>query len=67
LDALIERCEVVIVVTDVNSHAAVWRVRRLTKAKGKRCMLMNRCGVSRFISIVKELGIATGAARAVHK
>ena len=55
LDALVERCDVVVVVTDVNSHAAVWRVRRLTKQLGRRCVLTSRCGPSKFSALLSEL------------
>ncbi|HEX3773251.1 MAG TPA: DUF2325 domain-containing protein, partial [Polyangiaceae bacterium] len=54
LDALVERCDVVIVVTDVNSHAAVWRVRRLCKQRASRCLLMSRCGPSKFSALLEQ-------------
>ena len=55
LGTLVDRCDVVIVVTDVNSHAAVWRVRRLTKQRGNRCILMSRCGPSKFTALLAQL------------
>ena len=58
LDTLVERCDVVVVVTDVNSHAAVWRVRRLTKQRGSRCVLTSRCGPSKFLALLAELSKA---------
>lgn len=54
LGTLVERCDVVIVVTDVNSHAAVWRVRRLAKQRGSRCILMSRCGPSKFTALLEQ-------------
>jgi len=54
LGTLVERCDVVIVVTDVNSHAAVWRVRRLVKQRGNRCILMSRCGPSKFTALLRQ-------------
>jgi hypothetical protein len=54
LGTLVERCDVVIVVTDVNSHAAVWRVRRLTKQRGTRCILLSRCGPSKFTALLAQ-------------
>lgn len=56
LDTLVERCDLVIVVTDVNSHAAVWRARRLAKQRGSRVLLMSRCGPSKFSALLAELG-----------
>lgn len=58
LNALVERCDVVIVVTDVNSHAAVWRVRRLTKQRGSRCILLSRCGPSKFTALLAQFSSA---------
>jgi len=55
LGTLVGRCDVVIVVTDVNSHAAVWRVRRLAKQRGNRCILMSRCGPSKFAALLTQL------------
>lgn len=55
LAKLIGRCDVVIVVTDVNSHGAVWRVRRLTKLQNRRCLLMSRCGTSKFSKLLEGL------------
>jgi hypothetical protein len=54
LSTLVERCDFVIVVTDVNSHAAVWRVRRLAKQRGIRCLLMSRCGPSKFSALLSQ-------------
>ncbi len=58
LNALVERCDIVIVVTDVNSHAAVWRVRRLAKQRGSRCILMSRCGPSKFSAMLEQFSQA---------
>jgi hypothetical protein len=55
LEALVDRSDVVIVVTAVNSHGAVWRARKLAKLRGKRLLLLARCGVSRFGSLLAEL------------
>jgi len=61
LGTLVERCDVVIVVTDVNSHAAVWRVRRLAKQRGSRFILTSRCGPSKFAALLEELSAARSA------
>jgi len=61
LDALIERADLVIVVTAVNSHGAVWRARRLAKLRKKRLLLLARCGVSKFGLLLDELS-SPGAA-----
>ena len=55
LDSMIERSDLVIVVTSVNSHGAVWRARKLAKQRHKRLLLLARCGVSKFGSLLSEL------------
>lgn len=61
LDAMIERSDVVIVVTAVNSHGAVWRARRQAKLRGKRLLLLARCGVNKFGSLLCELSTSAVA------
>ena len=55
LESMIERSDIVIVVTSVNSHGAVWRARKLAKLRSKRLVLLARCGVSKFGSLLSEL------------
>jgi hypothetical protein len=64
LETLVERCDVVVVVTDVNSHAAVWRVRRLARQRGSRFLLTSRCGPSKFVALLAELSQAEAPLRA---
>jgi phosphoglycerate dehydrogenase-like enzyme len=61
LEALVERADIVIVVTAVNSHGAVWRARKLTKLRGKRLLLLARCGVSKFAALLSELSTPAAA------
>jgi hypothetical protein len=55
LESMIERSDLVIVVTSVNSHGAVWRARKLAKLRHKRLLLLARCGVSKFSAVLSEL------------
>ncbi|HTQ05530.1 MAG TPA: DUF2325 domain-containing protein [Polyangiaceae bacterium] len=66
LTAIVERADVVVIITDVNSHGGMWAAKRLAKARGRRCMLVRRMGPSRFRALVGELGNRTAAAAAVH-
>lgn len=54
LEALVERSDLVICVTDVNSHAAVLGARRHARALGRRCLLTRRLGLSRFRALLTE-------------
>lgn len=55
LEALIERADLVICVTDVNSHAAVLGARKHARTLGRRCLLTRRLGLSRFRALLSEL------------
>ncbi|HVJ16333.1 MAG TPA: DUF2325 domain-containing protein [Polyangiaceae bacterium] len=69
LDALVDRSDVVVVVTSVNSHAAVWRARKQAKRLGRRVLLVSHFGVAKFTALLRELvgqsqyPAATGGAR----
>ena len=56
LEALIERADLVICVTDVNSHSAVIGARRHARALGRRCLLTRRLGLSRFRALLADAG-----------
>jgi hypothetical protein len=55
LESLIDRSDLVIVVTDVNSHSAVLGARRRARQVGRRCLLVRRCGLSRFRQLLEGL------------
>ncbi|MDF3066160.1 MAG: hypothetical protein K0R38_1761 [Polyangiaceae bacterium] len=55
LEALVERSDIVICVTDVNSHSAVIGARRYARAHGRRCVLTRRVGLSRFRALLADI------------
>jgi hypothetical protein len=55
LERLVERCDVVIIITDVNSHGAVQFARQRLRLIGREPLLFRRCGPSRFASLLGEL------------
>jgi hypothetical protein len=58
LESLVERSDLVICITDVNSHSAVLGARRHARALGRRCLLTRRLGLSRFRVLLTELDAA---------
>jgi hypothetical protein len=48
LKAIVERCDLLVVVTDVNSHAAVLQARDLAKRSGRPLRLMRRLGTAQL-------------------
>jgi hypothetical protein len=55
LISLIDRSDLVVVITDVNSHAGMWSARKLAKSRGRRCVLVRRMGITRFRELLGEL------------
>ena len=65
LEALVLRSDLVICVTDVNSHAAVLGARRHARALGRQCVLTRRLGLSRFRALLAEIPESTQTASAM--
>lgn len=55
LAALVHRVDLLVVVTDVNSHTAVIKARRLARAYGRQCVLTRRLSPGRLVQLVGEL------------
>ncbi len=55
LTDMIERCDVVVVVTDLNSHGAVQLTRRVLRSRGREPVLLRRCGTGRFAALLSGL------------
>ena len=55
LAALVERCDLVVVTTDVNSHSAVRQTRQLARRYGRRVVLARRCDVSHFKDLLRNV------------
>lgn len=62
LERLVDRADVVVILTGVNSHAAVLRARRLLRVRGRAPLLLRGCGAARFGALLAEL--ERGGARA---
>jgi hypothetical protein len=57
LEHLIDRCEVIVIVTDVNSHAAVQLARRRLRVQGRTPLLLRRIGLARFAMLLAALSV----------
>ena len=60
LRALISRSELVVVVTDVNSHNAVRSARREAKLRKRPLRIVRRMGSAQFAALLRGLGAAKG-------
>ena len=55
LATLVQRADLVVVTTDVNSHAAVRRARELARQHGRPCVLVRRLGPARLSTLLDEM------------
>jgi hypothetical protein len=61
LDAIVRRCDRVLIVTDVNSHGAVKAARESAEAHGTRALFVRKLGVATFQKLLAEMGVAKKA------
>jgi hypothetical protein len=52
---LVDTCDVVLILTDVNSHGAVQLARKRLRARGRSPVLVRKCGLTRFAQWVSSL------------
>ncbi len=57
LKSAIARADLVVLVTEVNSHGAVQLARRLCQRAGKSPLIVRKCGAARFGQITDALRI----------
>jgi len=55
LEAEVARSELLVVITDVNSHGSVQLSRKLAKAKGVRRLVVRRLSQGRFAGLLQAL------------
>ncbi|MCU1278718.1 MAG: uncharacterized protein JWM53_2264 [bacterium] len=63
LDALIERSQLVLVLTDINSHGGVQLARRLAARRGRPLVILRRLGAARFAELCAGVTLEEAAAR----
>ncbi len=55
LERTIERADLVVIVTDLNSHGAVQHARRHVRELGRASLLVRRFGIAQFSSLLESL------------
>ncbi|HVP68000.1 MAG TPA: DUF2325 domain-containing protein [Anaeromyxobacteraceae bacterium] len=63
LERVIDQADLVIVVTDVNSHGAVRLARRFLRERGRVPVLLRRCGTARLAEMLDAIGTRRGQPR----
>lgn len=55
LESLIGRSDVVVLVTEVNSHAAVLKAKDILRRSGRRAVFLHKASKSRILQLLDEL------------
>lgn len=64
LDTLVHRCDLVVIITQINSHAAIRRAQKYCRRERRPVLIVRRFGLHTFTTIVQEGPAA--AAHALH-
>lgn len=59
LEAVVARSELLVVITDVNSHGSVQLSRKLAKARGVPRLVVKRLSLGRFADLLHSLDAST--------
>lgn len=62
LERLVERSDLVVIVTDVNSHVAVQTTRRLLRERSRQAVLVRRLGLARLVALVETYASSLASA-----
>jgi hypothetical protein len=58
LAKLVERCDILFIVTDINSHGGVQHAKELARRRGLTSVIVRKGSVSNFEKIVRTLPVA---------
>jgi hypothetical protein len=59
LEGLVERCQLLVIVTETNSHGAVLLARKLARQRGRGTLLLRKSGIARFARLLEAIDKAT--------
>jgi hypothetical protein len=64
LEAIVSRSEIVIIVTQVNSHGAMYIAKKAADRHARRALVARTCSPSSFRGLMESVGRAPGATSA---
>ena len=64
LRALVARADLILILTDINSHNAVRMARRHARLQNRPCRIMRRLGITQFAALLQGLRAPGGAVAA---
>jgi hypothetical protein len=53
LDSMLRRCDLIVIITQINSHAAVQRAQRYCRKQGRPVLIVRRFGLHTFALVVR--------------
>ena len=59
LEGLVERCPLIVIVTETNSHGAVLLARKLARQRGRGTLLLRKSGIASFTRLLEAIDKAT--------
>lgn len=63
LESIVQRCDLAVIVTQVNSHGAVYIAKKSAARSSRPAMIVRTCGPSSFSAILDQIaGTASGTA-----
>lgn len=62
LASLVRRADLVVIITEINSHGAVRVARKLARAYGRRQLLLRSFGIARFCQLLERCAPEANAA-----
>jgi len=64
LDTMVQRCDLIVIITQINSHAAVRRAQKYCRRHRRQVLIVRRFGLHAFSLIVQGDWRSVGAAAA---
>lgn len=62
LKAVIERSDVVLILTEINCHGSMYLAKKVARQLGRNAVVLRKCGPAKFQSVLAHLG-ANGSLR----
>ncbi len=56
LKAAVERADVVVILTEINSHGSMYLAKKLAQKLGRPTRVMRKCGPAKFELLLAEIG-----------
>ena len=66
LKAAVERADLVVILTEINSHGSMYLAKRWAHKLGREARVMRKCGPAKFEQLVAELDQRTAGGSLAH-